>query len=381
MKNHYIARFRDESLAAIFVRNNTVMIKLNKNGRWENEQPLHKGSAIFSADFDKIGNLCLFAQDADNDIVLIAHNGNKFSARKLLKSPAELRYSMRVYSMQSSALVYNIPAEDNKFKLIRQTATKEGWESPTEITVFSPPPAIPSFLFEMQSLGPAHSLVFYNAENNLIGYREISPADICAFVPMQRHNETIVDYNFLTVKSGVHALFVSANMFRQRLMYTKKISAKLSEPVVLWEGPRIENCLLSEIKGEMWAFWSVGESLYVAKSKDGIFQKAAVYTQKFCKKPQKAFYISDTPSENYFTRAVYVDSEHPWDVQILPDIFSDFYPQSKAPEIPLPPPAEPENTDYEERLTLTLKHAKKLREENFRLKEEIEKLRKNGDHL
>jgi len=379
MGNCYIARFKDQSLAALFENETGVMAKFYKNNRWEAEHLLLSGSNLsFTADFDSGGNLCVFAQNTKGDIVLLAYNGSKFKSRKLLNGQTVEKYPMRVHSMKNASLIYNIPNGDNKYKLIQQNAGEKGWEKAAEIAQFISLPGIAGSLFELQTLSPDHGLVFYNSENNLIGYKEVSTSKICEFHPLQRPGELILDYNFLTLKSGIHLTYVTANMFSRRLLYRQKTTAKLSEPIVLWEGPRIENCLLSEIDGEIWAFWSGGENLYTAKAKGTSFEKAKIYTQKFCKKPLRASYITAMDYDDYFTRYVYVDSQKPWDVQILPDMFPDFYPQPKPPEVPPPPPPPkpPSNSEYEERLLFTLKHAEKLKEENRKLKEEISQLKK-----
>ena len=383
MATYYIARLKDSRLAAIYSKGSGIAANFYINGRWEGERlllPEGPVSSCFTADFDSVGNLCIFTQNEQNDILLITHNGSEFKGQKFKGSPNLEAYPMKVYSMRTSTLVYNLPSEGEKYKLLLQNAGEGGWEEAVEIAEFSPPPAMPAYLFEFQLINPAHGLVFYSGENNMLGYREISPSKICDFIPLQRPGEIVFDYSFLTLSTGIHALYISANLFSRRLIYRHKTTSKLSEPQVLWEGPHTKNCLLSEIDGEICAFWNFGENLYIAKREGKFFGKAKIYTQKFCKNPIKASYITALTDEYYVTKTVYIDSQKPWDVQILPDIFPEFYPQPLPKEVPVPaviPPLAPEAKDFEERLKFALKHADKLKEENLKLKEEVVRLKKS----
>ena len=380
MGKHYIAKFKDGSLAAIFSNESKIAVKFFKNGRWEYEQILLEGTNLnFSADFDKAGNLYIFAQDNKNDIMLIAFDGAEFSKRRLLDGHSVNKYPMRVRQLKNTCLIYNIPGEGAKYKLIMQNAKGSDWVEPVEIADFSPLPGSAHTLFDLQLVEEAHGLVFYTGENNIIGYKEITPDKICDFVPVSRPGEFVLDCDFLTLYDGIHTLYISANLFSQKLIYRRKVSAKFSQPIILWEGPHIENCLLAEIKGEIWAFWNLRESLYVAKSSTGgkSFSKGQIYTQKFCKKPLRASYITALKPEDYFVRNIYIDSTAPWDVQILPDIFPDFYPIPKAPEpVKLVSPPPKPVAEYEERLSFALKHSQKLKEENKKLREENLMLKK-----
>ncbi|MCL2564283.1 MAG: hypothetical protein FWE24_00535 [Defluviitaleaceae bacterium] len=383
MGNHYIARLKDGSLAAVFSKESKIVIKFLKNGRWEYEQALLEGKNLnFSADFDQGGNLHIFVQDNKNDIILMVFNGTQFSKRQLLNGSSVDRYPMQVRQLKNSCLIYNIPIEGNKYKLIMQNTKESGWDEPMEIAEIFPLPGNGNSLFDLQLVNPAHGVALYNSENNVIGYKEIAPGKICEFVPISRPGEFVLDASFLTLQDGVHLLYISANLFSQKLIYRRKVSAKISEALTLWEGPRIENCLLTNINGEIHAFWNLREGLYCAKSTIGgkSFEKGQIYTQKFCKKPLKASYITAFGDEDYFIRNIFVDSLAPWDVQILPDVFPEFYPIPKAPE-PVkpaspPPQHEPESSDYEERLLFALKHSEKLKEENRKLKEENSMLKK-----
>ena len=411
MATYYIARLKDGGLAAMYTGALGLSARFFTEGRWGEEQIFLKGAeGDFTAGFDDGGNLCVFGRDGDGDITLTAFRGHDYRSRKLLSGQSVKPYPMSVYSMKNSTLLYNIPADDkgrvpanagidaktaspanaaHKFKLVQHSPGGSEWQEPVEVAELSPYPAIDGPLFDLQLLNTerSHGIVLYNDSRNLMGYREISLSRVCDFVPLSRPGELVLDYSLLTIaegeRGGIHVLYVSAALFTKRLLYVKKTSAKLSEPVILWEGPRIENCLLKEIDGEIWALWSVGENLFVAKTKGSGFEKAAVYTQKFCKRPVKARYISAYTSgdETYRAKTVYVDGQKPWDVQIMPDAADGFYPQAKPaatltlePPEPPEPPAKPEDTD--ERLGFAIKQLGKLKEENQKLRDEVQKLRK-----
>jgi len=382
---YYVARLRDEGLVSIYSDKKGIMARFFENGSWGDAQLLlEEALPSFTAEFDDSGSLCIFAQSRESDIVRISYNGTRLSQRTVLSGQSSNKYNMRVQQLQSGSLVYNVPADGSKFKLIMQSAEEGGWGEPEEIATA---PALPGHdgAFELQLINKGHGLVFYSSENNVIGYKEISPTQTCEFIPISRPGEIVLDCSFLTLQSGVYVVYVIANLFSQRLLYRRKVSEKFSEPIILWEGMRIEKPMISEINREIWAHWLFGENLYIAKAEESnspheatpkaakLMGSAEVYTQKFCKRPVVASYIVSGDG----LRNIYVDSARPWDVQILPDVLPTFYPIMRSAEPPMQDekamPPELVNSDYDRKLQFMTMHAQKLKEENEKLKTLIEK--------
>ena len=88
-------------------------------------------------------------------------------------------------------------------------------------------------------------------------------------------------------------------------------------------------CMMCIVKKRLYAFWTAGGRLYFCFSDDGgnSFSRASKYTRKFCLNPKRACYLSfDRMSEGEFLcRNIYTDSANICDIQIMPDLYGDFY--------------------------------------------------------
>lgn len=209
------------------------------------------------------------------------------------------------------------------FKLVADPSG--GWQSPKAIDHFK---ALPYAPFEAQSTGPGHLVLFYQtqAEECQVGYREITPSRTGPFHRFLNERGSLEDASFLTTMDELHLLFIFKTALSQQLLYRKKTEEVFTPPILLWEAPRMEQCLLMIIGGELHASCMIGGKLHRAVSVDGgdSFGAFALYKRKFCAEPVKAAYMG--AAEGWFARHVYVDREAPWDVQILPELHPAFYP-------------------------------------------------------
>jgi hypothetical protein len=123
-------------------------------------------------------------------------------------------------------------------------------------------------------------------------------------------------------------------MFSSQLIYRKKAGKDFGRPIVIHEAQRIENCLVFIVQKTLRVSFQSSGILYMCVSEDNgeTFGRPVRYKAKFCQSPEKAVYISQTSqSESQaFMREVYVDHACPWDVQMIPELYEDFYPSLKA---------------------------------------------------
>ena len=341
MQSNYIAKFSDGKLAALYFNEEGIMARICENGRWLPARTLLKGAQpVFSANFALSGELQIYAQDEKGSVVLISFAGDNISSKVILENHSDNIHAI-LFSIVGSGgnigLLYNIPYEERMQKLLVQKLHESGtWDKPEEVDIFHP---LANNIFETLRISENHVLVFYRREGKVFGYREISTEEKGDFVPVLRQGENMHDISFFALGDSLHMAYLSSNMFSSRLVYRRKISDSFEAGVVLWEGQWLDNCLISEINGELCIFFQSGGNLYMAKSTDnGIsFSKPENYAHKFCRLPGKAVYISEHNDESYKTHHVFVDSVHPWDIQILPDMCNDFYiytqTEQKSPEI------------------------------------------------
>ena len=351
MQSNYIAKFAGGELVALYSNEEGILARTWLSGRWLPAQTLLKGALpMFGANFALSGELQIYAQDEKGSVVLINFAGHNISSKTILENKSEDIYAILFSPVGSGGnmnLIYNIPYEEGKQKLIVQKLQVSGvWDKPVEVDIIL---TQADNIFETFRINENHALIFYRKEGNGYGYREISAERLGEFVPVLRQGESLQSYSFFAAGDSLHMVYLSSNMFSSRLVYRRKIAEEFEAPIILWEGQWLDNCLLSEINGELCLFFQSGGNLYTAKSVNNgeSFSKPENYQHKFCRLPKKAIYISENPDESYKTHHIFVDSAHPWDIQILPDISDDFYVHNevkpKEPAEQKPQPAAPDD--------------------------------------
>ncbi len=278
--------------------------------------------------------LTLFAQDVEGNIVLCSYK-KTWNNRIVLQNSSSTAGSVLLSPLISGnklSLIYNA-AGDN---LVFQQLENNAWTPATRIDRFVPSGYM---LYQVQSLSPEHLLLFYQTrgtENNL-GYREVGldrHTDLHNFLST---NLNITDSAFLTTTDSIHVLYILKGLFSYQLIHRKKEGPQFTAPMVLFEGTRIDGCLLGFVNGKLYASYHANGQLYIRLSEDGgnSFGQATVYRKKLCANPIKATYVTNgkLSEGTYFFREVYVDESCPWDIQILPDLYDDFYPAfEKSPQ-------------------------------------------------
>lgn len=204
-------------------------------------------------------------------------------------------------------------------------------------------------VLQLQNITDKHAVLFYQSINTEspaknIGYTEVSEDNFSSFKSIHTTNYQILDTSFITTTMGIHALYIVKSLFSYQLVYKCKTKQEFDPPIVIFEGQKMESCLLSIINGEVYAFFRYKGQVFSSKKSGETFTKPQVYKYKICKEPTKAIYLSEDAmlSEEFFVNNVYVDSYNPWDIQILPEMYTGFYSfsfddESKEKEQPIEP--------------------------------------------
>ncbi|MCL2704427.1 MAG: hypothetical protein FWE91_12625 [Defluviitaleaceae bacterium] len=201
---------------------------------------------------------------------------------------------------------------------------------------------MPECAFRVQIVKDDHAMVFYNTPktdaNFGFGYKELNFIRQADFRPIHM-GAGVTRFSALTTDTNVHFLYVARNMLGSRLLYRRKHKAGLSAAVTVCEGSRFDGCWLFIMKNRIHAAYMISGSLYISVSDDDgqVFRRPAKYRNKLCESPVKAAYLTHTPpdEDGLVVREVYVDSLNPWDVQIIPELYPEFFPE---PEVKAPPP-------------------------------------------
>lgn len=253
-------------------------------------------------------------------------------------------------------LVYNtLSADGASHYLVTQQMSGNGWSPASRIDKFIP---LNHALYETQATSREHMLLFYQTRTteNQLGYREVTPTRFGSYQQFHNAAGTVADTAFLTTNDTVHLLYIIKTLFSCQLFYRRRDEDHFTTPILLCEAPRIEQCLLSIVYDNLYATCLIGSQphMAVSENKGSSFTRMTLYKSKFCYDPVKAVYLSSLPmSENEcYVRQVYVDRNAPWDTQMLPDLYADFYALPEAEQAPAEAPPAPKDVvrDMQDRL-------------------------------
>ena len=334
MRNHYIVRMADNRLFSFYHSETSgIVLRSFEGGRWSKPEPVAPDAqSNFTVSVDENGAMYMFAQDEAGDVHLYRYRRGDWKSRIILKNPGERQTALHIYPMicdGGMSIIYNHASGADGGALMLQSMDDRGkWRAPASIDSYTPS-VMP---FSVQTVTPTHSLLFYakKSAEPAIGYVEVSPERVTAFNTIYTSNHRIIDTSFLVTNDSLHALFIVKTMFSCQLIYRKKSTANFSAPVILADGAQLSGCLLMFVSGKLMAcFMSDGRLVCSSSSDHGeTFSRPVRYTNKFCAVPVKSVFLSQSPMDTgkYFVRQLYVDRNNVSDIQLLPDVYEDFYP-------------------------------------------------------
>ena len=337
MQDNYIVRQSGDRLVCFFSSNeNSILYRIYENNKWSTIKELLTNTLNrFTVTVAKNGNLYIFCQNLSGDILLCTSDRSldEWSNKIILKNQSDKNHTILfqpIIKPNGLCILYNIPSDSGNLQLVSQNLDDTGaWAAPVPIDDIS---IFRGNIFEVQNVTSEHLLVFYqsNRSENNIGYREVTSNKWSDFKPIHLTSYQILDKSFVTTNDSIHALYVVKSIFAHQIIYRKKTTEGFGSPLVIWEGQKMDNCLLSIIDNTIYATFKSRNQMFISSSKDSgdSFTRPEVYKDKICANPKKAIYITETPmNENeYFVREVYVDSLNAWDIQMLPKMYESFYP-------------------------------------------------------
>ena len=358
---YYIIRTNRYIGAFYHVRQRGVMRRIHLRGRWQAEHVIAENCRENFTVHIENDIIYLFCQDMQGDIIAVTINAldDSVNRRIVLKNQSDHVLQIFLHPIITekglSSIIYNTTdAEDrSNYLMIRHLSENGQWLPASQIDKYW------SDSFEVQRVTGDHLLLFYHSrtpETNL-GYREITPERQGNYIVYYTTKYFVSDSSSLTTDNGIHALFVIKSMFSSQLIYRRNITGEFNSPIVLYEAQRIEKCILFFVKGILYITFSASGYLYICTSdnKGVSFSRPVRYRNKFCQNPEKAFFINQSmQSEDiFYLRQVYVDRSAAWDIQIIPELYEDFFPVDTVKDEDnayVPRNKNPEYTDEVERL-------------------------------
>ena len=344
-----IVRTSDNRLQCFFHAPDTgVCVRVHENGGWGKPHVLlHGARETFSVNMAEDGRLYVFAQDAGGSMHLCTSNTQAPSGwndQTILRSQMSVSQGACFHALISGAglqLIYNIPSGEGRGQQLvsQRLGADSRWGVANRLGDISP---IGGQLFQTQTVGKGHMLLFYQScdPDCALGYREVAPDRIGDMHTLHTTGYQITDASFLTTADALHALYIVKSPFSCQLIYRRRDSAGLSDPAVIWEAQRADNCLLFFAENKLTASCVSGGQVFSCTANDSfVFSRPVRVRTSFATEPMKAVYLSEPPMQPgaFFCREVYVDKARPWELQLLNIQASDFYPLHI--QLDLPPSA------------------------------------------
>jgi len=344
MKN-YIVRSKGKLFAFYYAVGSGVFYRVFENGKWKERELLTPScSGIYSVSIGENGDIYAFVHENNGDIKLFSVKERKNKTIIKNQSPIVRQILMDALISQSGmCLFYNSSDSEMKTQfLTKQYVNIDNFfetglsgdsfwnrSSPSRIDRIA---NLPGGIFDKRNVSSDHCVIFYmtKARETTIGYREFTNERTGGFHPFYTTAHTLHDYSVLVTGDTIHCLLLLKNMFSSQLVYRKKTESGMSRPIIIWEGQRFGECSLCIVKNDLYASFLSGETLYSCKSYDmgNTFERPAKYMNKLCRTLGKSVYLTEGNEMNesdYYCSELYIDAENPHDIQILPDLYENFY--------------------------------------------------------
>ncbi|MCL2406654.1 MAG: hypothetical protein FWC95_01865 [Defluviitaleaceae bacterium] len=141
-------------------------------------------------------------------------------------------------------------------------------------------------------------------------------------------------FSALTSEDNIHYLYgLKGALGGGKVMYRRRHKSGLSAAVTICDNRALDDVWVFVVGRRVYAAFYAkhpARTMFLCHSDDNgqSFTKPEKYRRKICDLPIKAMYQQYTQynEQTFATREIYVDSLNPWDIQILPDVYDDFYP-------------------------------------------------------
>ena len=334
MNNKYIVKAKNNRLLCFYsdIKNN-IFFKEYINQNWTDEKlVISDVQNYFTVNLSQNGDIYIFCQSENGDIVLCHYFNNTFKSRVIFQNTYDKKSKLLFNSLINNdglTLIYNIPTKNlQEHILAKKSLIEKTWLQSQNIDNLF---INTDNLFQIKNISPDCFYVFYQKKEKelQLGYREINKNNIGDFNIFCKTNYNILEQSFLVLSDTIHIIYVVKTMFLNQLIYIKKDARGFSKPIIIYEGYKIKNCSLCIINKKLYINWSINNSLYycVSENNGESFLNLLKYKNITCYELDKAHFLSfDKLNENYFIcDEIYVDFNNPSNIQFIDKMFPTFY--------------------------------------------------------
>jgi len=339
MQSDYILRTKDNMLYCFYYTSEKeIYIKNYNNGKWGNSfLIINNVRQYYTVNIAYNGDIYIFCQSIEGDIIICKKENQNWEKKVVLKNKGQNTPNVifnAIINDNGINLIYNVPIINNKgYYLTAQNLSHKGhWSKANQ---FDKIISFPESIFMTQTLGKNNAIITYQKKLPEVhfGYRQLYNNKLGEFNTIHTTGYQIIDYSFIVVKDEIHFIYIVKSMFSCQIIYRVKTEVGLLSPIILFEGQRLNNCIISIIKEKIYIMWVNNGQLYfcVSSNNGSSFSKPVKYQRKFCAKPKKAIYLSENTMEKkeFVCYEIYVDGFDKSDIQILPELYEDFFNMEK----------------------------------------------------
>lgn len=335
MYDAFIAKLTDSKVYGFYYAGEDgVCLRVYENGRWGRAMSLAVDAKPWFSVSRISQDFHVLYQDREgrNKHAFRHDDGDRQTAPPAILDDDNI---IGVYHLLTSGqdwrLVYETDTEEGR-RVVSRAAVNGRWGAREEIGSHQPGTGFANI--RIQQVIDDHYILFSQEKQAdgviAMGYRELKAGKTGDFHPVHIAAAAAAGSSFITTDDAIHFLYIVRGVFSSRLVYRKRQATGLTAAVSVYEGTRMDECLLFIAHDRLYACYLSAGAMYICESdNDGqSFRRPQRYRGKFCESPVKAAYLPDTaPNESELAaREVWVDSHNPWDVQLIPDIYEDFYP-------------------------------------------------------
>lgn len=336
MQNNYVIKNKNDELISFYYGENRTIYceRLNENNYRSKICVADSVIDTFTVSINNIDDIHIICQNTAGEVMLCESNGGTFKNRTIFKNKNSLAENVKFYPIfknTNMSLIYNTPLREqsDNFITIRTLIGNENWTNSENIDTFS---GVYPNLFSLYNINNDDFVLSYckNARDTQLGFKQIKNTEISDFMVVHRTGYQIVDYSLVEHNGTIHFVYIIKSLFSSQVIYRKKDSLGISSPLLIFEGQKIKNCVISVINSTLYCKFLIGNFLYYSQSEDNgvTFGQVSKYKRTLSSNIVKATFITNSKninnSLNNSLNEIFIDAQNTLNIQFLPEFYPTF---------------------------------------------------------
>ncbi len=190
---------------------------------------------------------------------------------------------------EGARLIFNSEGDKGEELLTELHRTKNGWSPGTAID-----PYIPSSL-RLVNMGGENNIIIYVRKSSeyQLGYRELTSEGAGSFKMLYTSVESILDYSAAVTDEALYLSVITSGRRSGRVVYIKKDSSGISQPIFLWEG-KAELCVIGIIQNKLCLWW---------KNPFGVFKNPSLDMGRSFRRAERCGDIKDCRKSGFINKS------------------------------------------------------------------------------